>query len=48
MPNLLRHHLVDRDQTKLKLNVVDGAFLIWLENQDRKDLPELADLPMLA
>jgi chromosome segregation and condensation protein ScpB len=39
---------LDYDQTKLKLNVVDRAFPIWLENQHRNDLVELADLPMLA
>lgn len=39
---------LDYDQTNLKLNVVDRGFLIWLANQDRKDLLELADLPMLA
>lgn len=40
--------VLDYDQTNLKLNVVDRGFLIWLDNQDRKDLLELADLPMLA
>lgn len=40
--------VLDYDQTNLKLNVVDKGFLIWLANQDRKDLLELADLPMLA
>ncbi|OYU43968.1 MAG: hypothetical protein CFE44_15485 [Burkholderiales bacterium PBB4] len=40
--------VLDYDQTNLKLNVVDRGFLIWLQNQDRKDLLELADLPMLA
>lgn len=40
--------VLDYDQTNLKLNVVDRGFLIWLANQDRKDLLELADLPMLA
>ncbi|WP_296817221.1 hypothetical protein [Thiobacillus sp.] len=40
--------VLDYDQTNLKLNVVDRGFLIWLESQDRKDLLELADLPMLA
>ncbi len=39
--------VLDYDQTNLKLNVVDRGFLIWLANQDRKDLLELADLPML-
>lgn len=40
--------VLDYDQTNLKLNVVDRGFLIWLGNQDQKDLLELADLPMLA
>jgi hypothetical protein len=40
--------VLDYDQTNLKLNVVDRGFLIWMANQDRKDLLELADLPMLA
>lgn len=40
--------VLDYDQTNLKLNVVDRGFLIWLANQDSKDLLELADLPMLA
>lgn len=40
--------VLDYDQTNLKLNVVDRGFLIWLANQDRKDLLELAELPMLA
>lgn len=40
--------VLDYDQTNLKLNVVDRGFLIWLANQDRKDLLELADLPVLA
>lgn len=40
--------LLDYDQTNLKLNVVDKGFLIWLANQDQKELLELADLPMLA
>jgi hypothetical protein len=40
--------VLDYDQTNLKLNVVDRGFLIWLQNQDPKDLLELADLPMLA
>lgn len=37
--------VLDYDQTNLRLNVVDRGFLIWLNNQDRKDLLELADLP---
>lgn len=39
--------VLDYDQTNLKLNVVDRGFLIWLNNQDRNDLLELADLPAL-
>jgi hypothetical protein len=37
--------ILDYDQTNLKLNVVDLGFLIWLDNQDRKELLELAELP---
>ncbi|WP_334004350.1 hypothetical protein [Burkholderia gladioli] len=37
--------VLDYDQTNLRLNVVDRGFLIWLNNQDRKELLELADLP---
>lgn len=37
--------VLDYDQTNLKLNVVDRGFLIWIANQDRKELLELADLP---
>lgn len=40
--------VLDYDQTNLKLNVVDRGFLIWIVNQDRKDLLDLADLPMQA
>lgn len=40
--------VLDYDQTNLKLNVVDRGFLIWLGNQDRSELLELADLPMLV
>lgn len=40
--------VLDYDQTNLKLNVVDRGFLIWLDNQDRNDLLELADLPILG
>ncbi|WP_342320268.1 hypothetical protein [Burkholderia pseudomallei] len=36
--------VLDYDQTNLKLNVVDRGFLIWLGNQDRKELLELADI----
>ncbi|GGY49703.1 hypothetical protein [Pseudoduganella albidiflava] len=37
--------ILDYDQTNLQLNVVDKGFLIWLDNQDRNDLLELAELP---
>lgn len=40
--------VLDYDQTSLKLNIVDRGFLIWLDNQDRKDLLELAGLPASA
>jgi hypothetical protein len=38
--------ILDYDQTNLRLNVVDRGFLIWLENQDRVELLELAELPV--
>lgn len=37
--------VLDYDQTNLKLNVVDRGFLIWIANQDRNDLLDLAELP---
>jgi hypothetical protein len=37
--------VLDYDQTNLCLNVVDRGFLIWLSNQDRKELLDLAELP---
>jgi hypothetical protein len=37
--------VLDYDQTNLRLNVVDRGFLIWIENQNRLELLELADLP---
>ncbi len=37
--------VLDYDQTNLRLSVVDRGFLIWIENQDRNELLELADLP---
>jgi len=40
--------VLDYDQTKTKLNVVDRGFLIWMANQDRDELLELADLPTRA
>ncbi|NQV81877.1 MAG: hypothetical protein HQ495_15075 [Alphaproteobacteria bacterium] len=36
--------VLDYDQTNLKLNVVDRGFLIWIANQDRNELLDLADL----
>mgnify|MGYP003575611204 CR=1 FL=1 len=37
--------VLDYDQTNLRLNVVDRGFLIWLSNQDRNEVLELAELP---
>lgn len=37
--------VLDYDETNLRLNVVDRAFLIWIVNQDRNELLELAELP---
>jgi AAA+ ATPase superfamily predicted ATPase len=39
--------ILDYDQTNNTLNVVDKGFLIWLDNQDRNELLELASLPTL-
>lgn len=36
--------VLDYDQTNLRLNVVDRGFIIWLKNQDREELLELAGL----
>lgn len=38
--------VLDYDQTNLRLSVVDRGFLIWLKNQDQRDLLELAGLPV--
>lgn len=37
--------VLDYDQTNLRLSVVDRGFIIWLKNQNRKDVLELAGLP---
>jgi len=37
--------VLDYDATTRRLSIVDRGFLIWLENQDRNDLLELAGLP---
>lgn len=37
--------ILDYDQTNLRLNVVDRGFLIWVANQDTRELLELAGLP---
>jgi hypothetical protein len=37
--------ILDYDQTKKRLNVVDRGFLIWLNYQDRPPLRESLDLP---
>lgn len=39
----IRPIVLDYDQTNLKLNVVDRGFLIWIANQERRDLLELLD-----
>ena len=38
--------ILDYDQTNLSLNVVDRGFLIWLDNQNRNELLEMAELPI--
>ena len=40
--------ILDYDQTNIKLNVVDRGFLIWLDNQIRDELLELANLPDMS
>jgi hypothetical protein len=37
--------VLDYDQTNLRMNVVDRGFLIWVDNQNRADLLDLANLP---
>nr|WP_299244922.1 hypothetical protein [uncultured Halomonas sp.] len=37
--------VLDYDATTRKMSIVDRGFLIWLDNQDRDDLLELAGLP---
>ncbi len=44
----LKPIVLDYDQTNLRLRVVDSGFLIWLNQQDRKDLIELAGLPKIG
>lgn len=39
--------VLDYDQTNLRLNVVDRGFLIWIANQDKRELLELAELPLV-
>ena len=38
--------ILDYDQTNLRLNVVDGGFLIWLNKQDRDELLLLAGIEL--
>lgn len=40
--------VLDYDATTRRLSIVDRGFLIWLENQNRDDLLELAGLPTLS
>lgn len=37
--------VLDYDQTNLTLNVVDRSFMLWLDNQDRDKVLEVAGLP---
>lgn len=37
--------IIDYDSTNLRLNVVDKGFIIWLNNQNRKEVLELGGLP---
>jgi hypothetical protein len=40
--------ILDYDQTNQRLNVVDRSFLIWLDNQDRNEVLQMAGLPPLS
>lgn len=37
--------VLDYDQTNLTLNIVDRSFMLWLDNQDRYKVLEVAGLP---
>lgn len=37
--------IIDYDSTTLRLNIVDKGFIIWLNNQNRKEVLKLAGLP---
>jgi hypothetical protein len=38
--------ILDYDQTNSRLNVVDRGFVIWLQNQDKRELFEELELPL--
>jgi hypothetical protein len=37
--------ILNYDETNRRLSVVDRSFLIWIQHQDRDELPALAELP---
>ncbi len=41
----IKPFVVDYDRTNLVLSIVDKGFLIWLQNQNKRELLELLDLP---
>ena len=41
----IKPFVLDYDRTNLVLSIVDKGFLIWLQNQNKKELLELLDLP---
>ena len=42
----IRPIIIDYDETNLKLHIVDKGFIIWLQTKDRRELLELAGLPV--
>jgi len=44
----IRPIILDYDQTNHRLNVVDRGFLIWLGNQNTKEMLELVELPAVG
>lgn len=46
MTKNIRPIIIDYDETNLILHIVDKGFIIWLQTKDRKELLELAGLPV--
>lgn len=38
--------IIDYDTSNLRVNIVDKGFIIWLNNQNRNDVLESANLPL--